>query len=79
MTTNERKQLQGVMTTLLFIIGVGGQLKGRAEEFKKAYDVLLHLAYPDREIGTYEEFLAMFNDKIFTEEMRKEIEEIDNL
>ena len=79
MTQNERKELQGIMTTLLFVIGVGGQLKGRSEEFKKAYDVLLHLAYPDREIGTYEEFLVMFNENFITDEARKEIEEIDNL
>lgn len=78
MTQNERKELQGIMTTLLFVIGVGGQLKGRSEEFKKAYNVLLHLAYPDREIGTYEEFLVMFNERIFTEEMRKDID-FDNL
>ena len=66
------------MPILLFVIGAGGQLKGHAEDFRKAYDVLLHLAYPDREIGTYEEFLAMFNERIFTEEMRKDID-FDNL
>ena len=78
MTQNERKELQGIMTTLLFVIGVGGQLKNHAKDYKKAYEVLMRLAFPDRELGTYEEFLAMFNERIFTEEMRKDID-FDNL